>query len=112
MSFQKELKNDIIIYRIDNERLDTSLAPEFKTELLLVVNQGSKKVLIDLSKVKYADSSGLGALLFGLRQLRDIHGKLIICGANSRVINLLRIAKLEEILVNYTNETEAIDSLT
>ena len=63
-----------------------------------------------MSKVFYADSSGLGALLFGLRQFRDTEGSMKILGANSRVINLIRIAKLEEVLLNFNDEKEAIES--
>lgn len=110
MSFEKEKKDDVVIFRIEKERFDTAIAPEFKTELLLTITEGAKKVLIDLSNVKYADSSGLGSLLFGLRQIRDHKGTLKIFKANSRIINLIRIAKLESVLLNYETEQEALNS--
>lgn len=110
MSFEKENKNDIKIIRIDREKLDSTIAPELKTELLLLVDQGIKKILVDLTKISYADSSGLGALLFGLRQLRDVNGTLKLLGANTRIMNLIRIAKLEKILINVQNEEEALKS--
>jgi len=110
MSFEKQDINGVQIVRINTERFDSNIAPELKTELLLIVEQGNKNILIDLSKVIYVDSSGLGALLFGLRQARDKEGKLKIFGANSRVLNLIRIAKLEQILLNFEREDEALAS--
>lgn len=110
MSFEKQDKKGVQIVRINAERFDSNIAPELKTELLLIVDQGNKHILVDLSKVMYADSSGLGALLFGLRQVRDKDGKLKLLGANTRVLNLIRIAKLEQILLNYETENEALES--
>ena len=110
MSFEKETKNGVTIIRINQERFDSNIAPELKTELLFLVEQGIKNILIDLSNVIYVDSSGLGALLFGLRQLREIKGKLKLLGANNRITNLIRIAKLEHVLMNYKNEKNALES--
>lgn len=110
MAFVKESKNGVTIIRINRERLDSGIAPDLKTELLILVDQKIKHILIDLTKVSYTDSSGLGALLFGLRQLRDLNGTLKILGANNRVMNLIRIAKLEDILINFENENEALTS--
>ena len=111
MQFEKEEKNDVTIMRIHEERLDSQVSPELKAHLLLLVEQGVDKVLVDLSTVQYVDSSGLGALLFGLRQLRMFQGTLIIFGAQKRVLNLIRIAKLENILLNYDTEEDAINNI-
>ena len=108
MSFKKEIKDDVTIIRINKERLDTTITPELKTELLVTVDQDKKKILVDLTKVNYVDSSGLGALLFGLRQIRDKKGMLKMFGAHSRILNLIRIAKLEDVLINYNSEDEAL----
>lgn len=111
MSFEKEMRDDVTLIRINDERFDSNISPEIKAELLVSADQGVKSVLVDLNKVSYTDSSGLGALLFGLRQLRNKGGTLRIFGANSRVLNLIRIAKLEQILLHYENEEEALNSL-
>ena len=72
MAFVRENKDGITIIHIEHERLDSIIASDLKTELLLSVDEGANKILIDLSRVNYADSSGLGALLFGLRQLKNL----------------------------------------
>ncbi|MBN2013224.1 STAS domain-containing protein [candidate division KSB1 bacterium] len=110
MEFQKESIDDVTIIRIESERLDTNVAPELKAELIILAEQGILKVLIDISKVYYADSSGLGALLFGVRQYRDHDGQFKLLGANTRVQNLIRIAKLDHILTNFDNEQSALES--
>ncbi len=108
--FTKEIENNVTIIKINQDRLDAVLAPELKTELLMSVDQGVTNILVDLSEVNYADSSGLGALLFGLRQLKNLGGQLKLLGAKSRVFNLIKIARLEKYLPNFDDKKAAIES--
>ncbi len=111
MSFKKTTKSGITFIKIENDRLDSTIASDLKTELLLIVDDGAKNVVVDLTEVNYADSSGLGALLFGLRQLKNLGGKLSLLRANKKIMNLIRIARLEDILVNFQNENEALENI-
>ena len=110
MAFVKENKDGITIIKIENERLDSVIASDLKTELLLLVDGGVSKILLDLSHVNYADSSGLGALLFGLRQLKNLGGQMKLLAANNKVMNLIRIARLDELLLNYEEKSGALAS--
>ena len=109
MNMLLEEVGDIKVLRLKEERFDSSMAPDMKAQLLMLVNDGAK-VIVDLSKTTYIDSSGLGALLLGLRQAREVGGDFAVCGAQKRVKNLIQIAHLEDVLVNYENEYEAIDA--
>lgn len=111
MDFLLEEVDDIKVLRIKEERLDSNLAPDLKTQLLVLNKQGGR-VIIDLSNTQYIDSSGLGALLLGLRQAKEAETQFAICGAQKRVKNLIHIAHLDKVLVNYENEFEAIESFS
>jgi anti-sigma B factor antagonist len=110
MAFVKDEKNGVTIIKIENERLDSLIASDLKTELLLSVDGGSNKILMDVSQVIYADSSGLGALLFGVRQLQNMGGQMKLLGANRKVINLIKIARLNDRLPNYEELDTALAS--
>ena len=110
MAFIKDEKNGVTIIKIENERLDSLIASDLKTELLLSVDGGSNKILMDVSQVIYADSSGLGALLFGVRQLQNMGGQMKLLGANRKVINLIKIARLNDRLPNYEELDTALAS--
>lgn len=112
MPFPSQESNGIIILKAENERLDSNIAPELKTQILVLAEEGHDKVLLDLSRVVYVDSSGLGAILFGVRQFRDRGGALRIFGAKERVQHLIKIAKLEEVVLNYASEADAINSFS
>ncbi len=88
------------------------IAPDLKAQLLILMNEDqNEKVLVNLSDVEYADSSGLGALLFGLRLSRDQETQFALCGTQKRVKSLMQIAHLTEVLPSYETEEEAIQSL-
>jgi anti-sigma B factor antagonist len=110
MGFVKEEQKGVTIIKVEDERLDSMIAPQLKSELLFLANDGKKNILIDLSNVNYADSSGLGAFLFGIRQLKNIDGQLKLFSANDRIMSLVRIARLDNVLLNFYDKEEAISS--
>jgi len=99
------------VVRLHEKRLDSPLAPKLKTELLMLLSEPPYKILLDLKEVEYADSSGLGALLLGVRQARDKGGKLVLVNVQKRVADLIRIARLDEILPTLASEEEALSLL-
>lgn len=61
MNLRTELKNDIVIIYVNEERLDAHNSGELKVEVQKLFEQGRKNMLIDLKDVRFIDSSGLGA---------------------------------------------------
>ena len=112
MKYQLEKVEKVKIIRLKEERLDTNVAPELKTLFLVWIKPDSANILIDLKDVQYVDSSGLGALLFGYRQTRDKDGIMKLLKSQNRIKELLRIAQLENVMVNFDDEEEAIQSFT
>ncbi len=110
MQLQTEKKQKIVILRLQDERLDFSIAPDLKTKFIELTNAGERHVLLDLANVEYADSSGLGAILFGIRQLRPAKGVLKIVNLQPRVLTLIKIAKLDNVIESFDDEAEAIAS--
>jgi len=111
MKLREENVRGVTVVRVEETRLDSAISSELKAELLrLVENDGAVNVLIDLKQVEYVDSSGLGSLLFGHRQVKTNAGKLKLMHLAPKVRTLLRIANLENILEGYDSEEEAVES--
>lgn len=111
MKLSEEKNGDVLVIRPAEPRLDSSVSSEFKTELLRIFEQESARhVLIDLAKVEYVDSSGLGALLFGHRHAQSASGVLKLVNLNPKVRTLIAIANLGEILESFDDEATAIAS--
>ncbi len=108
MGFITEEQKGVTIIKIEDERLDSIIAPQLKSEILFLSNDGVDKILLDLSNVNYADSSGLGSFLFGIRQMKRINGQFKLYSANERIMSLVRIARLDKILLNFHDKEEAL----
>ena len=97
MSITTEKKSNFALVKIGAEKLDTLLAPDLKSEFVLLEKSGIKTVIVDLSEAKYCDSSGLSALLVGNRLFKE-NGKLIISGLQPNVKKLIEISQLHNVL--------------
>ena len=110
MNLIKETNGRVTILRLQDERLDHLISSQLKAELLQLAQATSSCVLLDLDKIEFADSSGLGAILFGIRQMRIAEGALKLVNLQPRVLALIKIAKLDNVIESYDDEAEAIAS--
>ena len=68
-----------------------------------------RNIILDLSAVKYSDSSGLSSLLVGHRLCKNSEGSFIITGLNENITRLITISQLENVLSIVPTVEEAID---
>jgi anti-sigma B factor antagonist len=91
---------EVVAVGVPVEELDASNAAELKGDIAPLL-RANAKVVIDLTRVRFMDSSGLGAMLSCLRQLRAKNGDLKLCGMSEQV----RLDRLFEI---YPSQSEAL----
>jgi anti-sigma B factor antagonist len=81
-----------------------------KERLHQLIDEGKKKVVVDLSGVSWMNSSGLGILIGGLTTMRNAGGDLKLAGTTDKVQNLLMVTKLITIFESYDTIEEAVAS--
>ncbi len=111
MSLTSKKYDNYSLVTVSTEKLDSILSPELKAEFVLINKNGDKNILLDLTSVKYCDSSGLSALLIGNRVCSEANGSFIVCGIQPMVEKLLKISQLDSILTITPTLPEAIDFL-
>ncbi|EIM78386.1 anti-anti-sigma factor [Nitritalea halalkaliphila LW7] len=99
MRYAIEKKEDYVVFTPQIEKIDSTVAPKLKSELLTLQAEGFQHLVLDLSQVKYADSSGLSALLVGNREFRKMGGVFIINGVQDHVMKLIKISMLDQIFM-------------
>lgn len=96
MKFEIQTENDYSIMSLKSERLDSSVAPELKSQFIVLANTSdSGHLILDLGALSFADSSGLGALLLAQRLYRDLDRNLVLCNVPERIYKLLVISQLD-----------------
>ncbi|MEQ8556103.1 MAG: STAS domain-containing protein [Cyclobacteriaceae bacterium] len=110
MKFSIDRQEHYTILTIDEEKLDSSVAPEVKSEFVTLQAEGVIRVILSLENVKYSDSSGLSALLVGNRIFSE-NGDFIIYGVNEHVMKLISISQLDKVINILPSKEEAIDAI-
>src|SRR4051812_14300053 len=68
--------------------VDVAPAPRLREEIVRVVSEGSRKVLVDLEAVDFLDSMGLGVLVGALKRIRSHDGQMAIVCTNPRILRI------------------------
>lgn len=68
-------------------------------------------LMIDFAEVNYIDSNGIGELVGYLDKFKEAQAQLILIAPQSRIQNLLKITRLDQIFSIYINEEQAINAL-
>lgn len=97
------------VLKVENENFNAQIAPEMKSELIVLSNKGVKNLIIDLSDVKYVDSSGLSAILTADRLWKKL-GTFVLAGAEQPAVKkLMEISRLDSVLTIVPTVSEAVD---
>jgi anti-anti-sigma factor len=99
------------IFSLKEKNLTSHNSSDLKSEIAILVAEGYNSILLNLTELDFMDSSGLGALLNADRTAKENNGFLVIYGLNENNSNLIRIAKLDKVLLIAYSEKEAIDLL-
>ena len=93
-----DLEGDVDIYS----------APQFKDVLLQGIEEGAQRIIVDLAKVTFIDSSGLGVLVSGAKRVRRHKGTLDIVCCDENIARILEITGLDRIFAIYRTREEAL----
>jgi anti-anti-sigma factor len=109
MKYLIDRQEKFCIICLEEEKLNSLNAAQFKSELVLLNAEGVRNIIMDLNKTSFVDSSGLSAILVGNRLCKQANGTFVVSQINEQIAKLLKISQLETILnITPTNE-EAID---
>jgi anti-anti-sigma factor len=103
----KNRENHIAVVELEG-RLDMLTAVDVKQKLASVVADGAYRLVIDLQKVSFVDSSGLGALISGLKAARIAWGDLRLACPDKQVRYILEVSTLDRVLRPYAPVEEAL----
>ena len=90
-------------------RLNMVAAPLLREQLRELVENGSTRLVVDLGAIDFIDSSGLGALISGLKSARQAGGDLRIAAPTDQVQNVLTLTNLNRVLRSHDSADSAFD---
>ena len=91
--------------------VDLYTAPEFKQQLLEVIGEGGKQVVVDFSETTFIDSTTLGVLVGGVKRLRSNDGQLALVCSDRNITKIFEITGLDRVFTIYPTRDEAVAPL-
>jgi len=100
---------DYTVLEVGGE-VDVYTAPRLRERLIEVIDGGGRRVIVDLSRVDFLDSTGLGVLVGALKRLRAAGGTFrLVCGKES-LLKIFRITALDQVFPLHPTVDEAISA--
>src|SRR5215475_4941292 len=81
--------------------IDVYTAPQLRERLISLVDGGARQVVVDLGRVEFLDSTGLGVLVGALKRLRGAGGELFLVCGQERLLKIFRITGLDRVFTLY-----------
>jgi anti-sigma B factor antagonist len=92
--------------------VDIYSAPQFKEVLLQGIEGGASRIIVDLAKVTFIDSTALGVLVSGAKRVRPQNGTLDIVCADDNITRIFEITGLDRIFGIYPTREDALNVAT
>jgi anti-sigma B factor antagonist len=107
LSFERKdaTKGYIVLSLIGD--LDMWTLPKAKEQVQELIDEKKVKVVLDLERTNYIDSSGLGFFIGTLKKLRDAGGELILINLNAYIYGIFQLIQLQHIIRTYDSLEEA-----
>jgi anti-sigma B factor antagonist len=104
------VNDDATVIALSGE-VDLYTAPEFKQQLLEVIGQGAKEVVVDFTQTTFIDSTTLGVLVGGVKRLRPNGGRLSLVCNDRNIAKIFEITGLNKVFDIYDSRDEALASV-
>ncbi len=92
-------------------RMDVETSPLVRQAILDLAEQGKNGVVVDLAQVDFMDSSGLSALVSGMKALRRVEGRLALANARPQVRTAMRLTMLDRVFPIANSVEQAVEIL-
>jgi len=112
MNFTAKERENVVILTLEGEMVGGPDATLLTEKLRDLINSNKNKIVVNLNQVNYMNSSGLGILIAGLTTVRNSGGDLKLLHLAKRLVDLIKITKMDRVFAIFDDEDKAIDSFS
>jgi anti-sigma B factor antagonist len=107
LSIRVHVADEMQVYELTGS-LDIATSPAVRAALVAASERGSHRLVVDLTRVDFLDSTGLGALIGGQRRAKEFDGEVRLVAKEGQILRLLRITGLLKVFAVYPTLDEAV----
>lgn len=111
MQMSTEQHEGRTVLTLQEERLDAHNSGDLRDRILKLLENGHQNLVVDLSEVRFIDSSGLGALLSGYKNATLRSGTFVLSGLQPRVQSMFELTRLHRVFEIFPNIEAALSKV-
>ena len=109
LSLSTRSEGDRTVVEVGGE-IDVYTAPRLREQLVVLVADGKYHLIVDMERVDFLDSTGLGVLVGGLKRVRAHDGSLDLVCTQERILKIFRITGLTKVFPIHSSVEEAVSA--
>lgn len=107
LSLEHRVDGAVTVLEVGGE-VDVYTAPKLRERIVELVGEGHHNLVVDMTKVEFLDSTGLGVLVGGLKRVRAHDGGLSLVCNQERILKIFRITGLTKVFPIHETVDEAL----
>jgi anti-sigma B factor antagonist len=112
MKIKEKIENHVAVLSLSGKMMGGPETTALHDHIRSLMNDGIKKVVIDLGGVKWINSSGLGVLMAAMTTLKNSEGQMKLANVTEKVESLLMITQLMRIFETYDSIDRAVSAMS
>lgn len=110
MEMKEEMKGEVLNIALDGELMGGEESKRLQDRITKAIQDETISIVVDMTGVKWMNSSGLGMLMASLTTLRGAGGDMRLACLSDRVRRPIEVAKLDSVIKMYDSVDEAVES--
>lgn len=110
MKIKQSQQGEVMVLQLSGKIMGGPDHDYFQGEIKQLIADGQVDILLNMSKVSWVNSTGLGILVSAFHTLKKNSGRLKICEVNDRIDNILNVAQLKMVFETFEHCDEALAS--
>ena len=102
--------DDAVVISLTSEMMLGYEAQDFHDAITSSLEKNKKKIVVDLSNVKFISSWGIGILMYGYTTTTNLGGEFKLAAVSEKIIEMLEKTKLDKVFAKYASVEEALKS--
>ena len=108
MKIKERSRDGVTILEVSGKIMGGPDSELFTSTLKSLIHEGNARVVVDLAKVTWVNSTGLGILISGYTTLKRSSGEMKLLNVSDRIESIFMVTKLHSVFETYKDEEEAV----
>lgn len=110
MQIKEQIEGDVVVLSLRGNLMGEPETSEFRDKVKDLVRDGFLKIVLDVSKIKWVNSSGLGALISALATVNNSGGDMRLANVTEKIKSLFMITQLIKVFKTFDTSERAVAS--